>query len=65
MASRADRSAAALHFLLRASHLSGADDVPALAREAGRWLGADQTVIHLVDYDQTRLISFRLLQPPT
>ena len=56
MAGSADAGAAALRSILREAHVVGPDDLPALATEAGRLLGAEQTVIHLIDYDQTLLI---------
>ena len=51
-----DRGAAALRSLIRASHYAGPDDLPRLAQEAGRHLGADRTVIYRVDYDQVLLV---------
>ena len=46
----------ALRLLLRKSHLMTLDDLPALAVEAGRQLGADDGALFLVDYDQVMLV---------
>jgi serine phosphatase RsbU (regulator of sigma subunit) len=56
MSTTADRALAALRSLLRASHLSGPDDLPALVSGAGARLGADAAVLYLVDHDQVQLI---------
>ena len=49
----------ALRLLLRASHLAGPDDVPALVSGAGRELGADRATVYLADYDQVLLVPLR------
>ncbi len=49
-------AAAALHELVRASHSATADDLPDLADSAGRRLGARQTTMFLIDYEQTALL---------
>jgi hypothetical protein len=54
--SSADAIAAALGVMLERVHFAGPDDLPGLAKAAGRELGADDTVIYLVDYDQVSLI---------
>ena len=46
----------ALRSLLRSSRVSGPDDLPALVAAAGLLLGAEQTVLHLVDDDQIALV---------
>lgn len=45
----------ALQGMIRASHLSRADDLPVLAAGAAARLGATRTVLYLVDYEQTVL----------
>ena len=47
----------ALRYLIRASHLSRADDLPSLVRTAAACLGAVATVVYVVDYDQVLLVS--------
>ena len=47
---------AALHHLLRASHLAGPDDLPALTQQAAELLGAMRGTLYLADYEQTRLV---------
>jgi hypothetical protein len=42
--------------MLARVHFAGPDDLPELARSAGRDIGAEDTVIYLVDYDQVALI---------
>jgi serine phosphatase RsbU (regulator of sigma subunit) len=54
--STSDPKGAALGAVLRRVHLASPDDLPQLARLAGRELGADDTVLYLVDYDQVALI---------
>jgi len=54
-----DAIAAALGAMLQRVHFAGPDDLPALAQTAGAELGADDTVIYLVDYDQVALIALR------
>jgi hypothetical protein len=54
--SSADATGAALTAMLDRVHLAGPDDLPELARAAGRELGADDTTIYLVDYDQVVLV---------
>lgn len=54
--SRPDATSAALGAVLRRIHFAGPDDLPALARAAGRELGAEDTVVYLVDYDQVSLM---------
>lgn len=44
--------------LLRPSHLSTTDDLPALVMVAGERLGARRTVLHVVDDDQVVLVPF-------
>jgi phosphoserine phosphatase RsbU/P len=51
----------ALRLLLRRSHLSGPDELPAMTTSAGESLGADSAVLYVADYDQTQLIP--LLSP--
>lgn len=51
-----DGGLAALRVLLRASHLSGPDDLPALVHAAGAALGVERAVLYLVDYDQVQLV---------
>jgi stage II sporulation SpoE-like protein len=48
--------AAALGAMLHGVHFAGPDDLPELARAAGRELGADDTLIYLADYDQLALV---------
>jgi serine phosphatase RsbU (regulator of sigma subunit) len=48
--------------LLRASHLTGADDLAALAEAAGSELGAVRSVVYVIDYDQVLLVP--LTSPP-
>jgi serine phosphatase RsbU (regulator of sigma subunit) len=51
--------------LLRASHLAGPDDLPALTMLAGESLGARQSVLYVVDYDQAFLVPLRpAVMPP-
>ena len=47
--------AAALHEVLRHSHLAAPEDLPAIAGRAAHHLGATDAVIHLVDYEQLLL----------
>ena len=47
---------AALDALLRRSHVSGPDEVHDLVASCARLLGAVETVLYLVDYDQALLI---------
>jgi serine phosphatase RsbU (regulator of sigma subunit) len=54
--SHGERTLAALRLLLRRSHLAGPDALPSLATEAGRLMGAERTVLHVVDYDQVILV---------
>jgi hypothetical protein len=56
------RALRAFRFLLRASHLTGADDLAALAQAAGSELGATRSVIYVIDYDQALLVP--LTSPP-
>ena len=51
-----DGGLAALRVLLRATHLAGPDDLPALVQAAGNALGAERAVLYLVDYDQVQLV---------
>ena len=51
-----ERTLAALRLLLHTSHLAGPDALPSLASEAGRLLGAERTVVYVVDYDQVVLV---------
>jgi len=53
---REDGGLAALRVLLRATHLSGPDDLPALVAAAGEALGAQRAVLYLVDRDQVQLV---------
>jgi hypothetical protein len=46
MPGSADPGTAALRSILREAHVVGPDDLPGMATEAGRLLGAEQTVIH-------------------
>lgn len=55
--------AAALGVMLRRVHFAGPDDLPDLARAAGRELGAEDTVIYLVDYDQIVLVRLSAGEP--
>ncbi len=48
--------ATALDTLLRGSHLVNPDQLPELAAQAARALGAAELVLYLVDYDQTTLV---------
>ncbi len=48
--------AAALGVLLHRVHFAGPDDLPDMARAAGEELGAEDTVLYLVDYDQTVMV---------
>lgn len=51
-----DRVLASLRTLLRSSHLAGPDQLPAMASTAGELLGAEETRLYLVDYDQVWLV---------
>jgi len=51
-----ERALDALRFLLRSSHLAGADELPLLVTAAGGRLGADSAVLYVVDYDQALLV---------
>lgn len=55
------RVLAALRSLLRASHVVSPDDLPGMISGAGEQLGAERTVLYLVDYEQVVLVP---LQPP-
>lgn len=46
-----------LRRLLAESHLAGPDDIPRLVAAAARGLGALRCAIHVVDYDQSLLVS--------
>jgi serine phosphatase RsbU (regulator of sigma subunit) len=54
--SRTSGGGAALRGLVRASHLAAPDDLPELAQRAGRSVGAQQTTVFLIDYDQVVLL---------
>lgn len=56
MRAREDGGLAALRVLLRGSHLSGPDDLPALVQAAGAALGARSAVASVVDYGQVHLV---------
>lgn len=56
------RVLAALRSLLRASHVVSPDGLPGMISGAGEQLGAERTVLYLVDYEQVVLVP---LQPPT
>jgi serine phosphatase RsbU (regulator of sigma subunit) len=45
----------ALRVLLRASHVGGPDELPAMVTAAGEQLGASLSVLYLVDYEQQSL----------
>src|SRR3954447_13084498 len=45
----------ALRALLRASHVGGPDELPAMVAAAGEQLGASLSILYLVDYDQQSL----------
>lgn len=62
MSSTEARALRAFRMLLRASHLSGADDLAALVEAAGSELGAARSVIYVIDYDQVLLVP--LTSPP-
>lgn len=47
--------AAALHDLLEGSHLMAPGELPALAAEAAAHLGAIETALYLIDYEQSTL----------
>ena len=49
--------AAALHEVLRHSHLAAPDDLPAIIGRAAHHLGALDAVLHLVDYEQLLLVA--------
>jgi hypothetical protein len=51
-----DIGAEALRCVIRGTHLGGADDLSALAAEAGRLLSATATVLYVVDHDQVELV---------
>jgi serine phosphatase RsbU (regulator of sigma subunit) len=51
----ADALAAALKTILDGAHLMAPDQLPALAAQGARHLGAETTVLWLVDYEQTTL----------
>lgn len=53
---RPDAVAAALGAMLHRVHFAGPDELPDLARAAGHELGAEDTVMYLVDYDQVVLV---------
>ena len=48
--------AAALHTVLRGAHLMNPDELPALAAEGAAHLGAESSVLWLVDYEQAVLV---------
>ncbi len=52
-----DRALRALRTLLRSTHLSGPDDLPALVSASAEQLGADRAVLHLIDHDQLLLVA--------
>ena len=56
MQAHSDGGLAALRVLLRTTHLSGPDDLPALVGAAGTALGAERAVLYVVDYDQVLLV---------
>src|SRR3954452_22106193 len=56
MSSTEEAFGAALRQLLVASHLSGPDDLPGLIQHTGSQIGAQETVIYVIDYDQVVLI---------
>src|SRR5437764_14015362 len=45
----------ALRALLRASHVGGPDELPAMVTAAGERLGASLSVLYLIDYEQQSL----------
>jgi stage II sporulation SpoE-like protein len=55
----AERTLAALQFLLRSSHLAGPDDLPELVSTAGEHLGAVLAVVYVPDYEQISLVPLR------
>ena len=59
MATGARGGREALQWLVRSSHLSRADDLPTLARDAAGRLGATRTALYVVDYEQTVLAEIR------
>src|SRR3954470_20203584 len=54
-AAGAPDACSALRGLLRASHVGGPDELPAMVAAAGEHLGANLSVLYLVDYDQQSL----------
>src|SRR4051794_40114635 len=54
----------ALRTVLRASHLSGPDDLPAMVEAAGSQLGADLSVVYLIDYEQQSLMPLNAPDDP-
>lgn len=50
------RALAALRLLARATHLTGADDLPLLVSAVGTELRADRALLYVADYDQVLLV---------
>src|SRR3954454_25078754 len=55
---------AALRAVLRASHLGGPDDLPAMVETAGSELGADLSLVYLIDYEQQSLMPLNAPDDP-
>jgi sigma-B regulation protein RsbU (phosphoserine phosphatase) len=55
----------ALVYLLDASHRTAPDQLPQLATRAAQLLGADDMIIHLVDYNQLNLVPLTALDAAT
>jgi sigma-B regulation protein RsbU (phosphoserine phosphatase) len=51
--------------LLSGSRQAAPEDLPALITQAGKFLGADDMIVHLVDYDQVQLIPLTALDAPS
>jgi hypothetical protein len=58
-----EAGAAALRLLVRGVHFARPDDLPELAMRAGRELGAHDTFLYLVDYDQVVLVRMTATGP--
>jgi sigma-B regulation protein RsbU (phosphoserine phosphatase) len=54
-----------LTHLLSASHHVAPEDIPAMATQAARLFGAEDMVLHLVDYSQTKLVPLTALDAPS